>query len=71
MKSKQAIAAAEALLRDTSFQLEAATKELNGLRATLERTKATIRSSREAIVRTNKLVQPDEWPDQDCRRTFS
>jgi len=60
MKSKHALAAARTLLRGVRIQLEHAEYDLRTLRATIHRTSEAIRTSREAIVRTNMLVHPDE-----------
>ena len=62
MKSKPALAA-ETLLRGVRVQLENAKHDLRMLRATINRTKEAIRTSREAIVSTNPLLQPDEGFD--------
>ena len=58
MKSKRAQAATDLLLRCIGIQLEDAQSQLQSLRATVNRTNETIRSSREAILGTNTLVQP-------------
>jgi hypothetical protein len=65
MESKQVLSTAETLLRGVSVQLENAEHDLRMLRATIKRTNEVIRSSREAIVRTDALVQPDEPSEKE------
>ena len=58
MKPKQAKAAAEAVWRNLRVRLEYGDLELQRLIARLQRTNENLRSSQQAILRTNSLLQP-------------
>lgn len=68
MTSEQAKAAVEEVLRGISVQLTYAGHQLRSFTAMIKRTNQAIRSSREALVRTNTLVQPNERSDRELKR---
>lgn len=64
MKPEYPIAAVDEILRAISVQLKYADHELQSLTAMINKTNQAIRSSREALVRTNMLIPPEERSDR-------